>query len=51
MPNRLFGGNGFSKGLTPVARLGPGWAIFAASKTEPYPASVFSLDDCKRTPA
>lgn len=37
MVNRLFGGNGSSKGLTTATNLGPGWVIFAASKTDPPP--------------
>ena len=38
MHNRLFGGNGSSKGFTNVIELGPGWVLFVASQSDPPPA-------------
>ncbi len=38
MHNRLFGGNGSSKGYTNVIELGPGWVLFVASQSDPPPA-------------
>jgi hypothetical protein len=38
MQNRLFGGNGSSKGFTNVIELGPGWVLLAASPSDPPPA-------------
>jgi hypothetical protein len=38
MHNRLFGGNGASKGLTNAVTLGPGWVLFLASQSDPPPA-------------
>jgi hypothetical protein len=37
MHNRLFGGNGSSKGFTNI-ELGPGWVLFVASPSDPPPA-------------
>ncbi len=37
MVNRLFGGNGSSKGFTNAMKLGPGWVLFLASQTDPPP--------------
>lgn len=39
MVNRLFGGNGDSKGFTSVVPLGPGWVLFLASPSDPPPAN------------
>jgi len=36
--DRLFGGNGSSKGFTNAVTLGPGWVLFAASQSDPPPA-------------
>jgi hypothetical protein len=38
MHNRLFGGNGSSKGFTNVIELGPGRVLFVASQSAPPPA-------------
>jgi hypothetical protein len=38
MHNRLFGGNGASKGYTNAVTLGPGWVLFLASPSDPPPA-------------
>jgi hypothetical protein len=35
MVNRLFGGNGSSKGYTNLVTLGPGWVPFMASESDP----------------
>lgn len=37
MHNRLFGGNGSSKGFTQVIEMAPGWLLFVASPTDPPP--------------
>jgi len=38
MHNRLFGGNGSSKGFTNMIEMGPGWVLFVASQSDPPPA-------------
>ena len=37
MVNRLFGGNGSSKGFTNAVTMGPGWVLFVASQSDPPP--------------
>ncbi len=37
MVNRLFGGNGSSKGFTNVVTMGPGWVLVVASQGDPPP--------------
>jgi hypothetical protein len=37
MQNRLFGGNGSSKGFTNAVTLGTGWVLLAASQSDPPP--------------
>jgi hypothetical protein len=37
MMNRLFGGNGSSKGLTNAITMGPGWVLFVPSPGDPPP--------------
>lgn len=38
MVNRLFGGNGSSKGFTNVVTRGPGWGLFVARRSDPPPS-------------
>jgi hypothetical protein len=46
--NRLFGGNGSSKGFINATDLGPGWVVLAASPGDPPPADEvpFALSQC-----
>lgn len=37
MHNRLFDGNGSTKGLTVVTQLAPGWVVCAPSPSDPPP--------------
>ncbi len=37
MVNRLFGGNGSSKGFTNLIPMGTGWVLFVASQSDPPP--------------